>query len=234
MDVFEFLKFAPKIALFILPLAIAFLSWVVFKFFKSQKKKEEQPRLAVSPLAPAESSTHSSSSSTPPPASAHQRPLLLILTTLFFLLSLPLAILLVKQKQEKQDIRMKAAENQEPTPTIPTLTPQCSRIKIYDQNWEEIAYENLSQLLPEQTIRISVRGEGEKDFDKGRIRINNIGWVPENETIDQKPDSPGEFYIECQVEIMGEKAIICGISADLENEFKIEGEVHDAVTNEWR
>ena len=224
MDVFEFLKFAPKIALFILPLAIVFLSWVVFKFFKSQKKKEEQPRLAVSPLAPAETSTPPSSSSTPPPAPAHQGPLLLILTTLFLLLSLPLAILLVKQKQEKQDIRMKAAP----------LTPQCSRIKIYDQNWDEIAYENLSQLLPEQTIRISVRGEGEKDFDKGRIRINNIGWMPENETIDQKPDSPGEFYIECQVEIMGEKAIICGISADLENEFKIEGEIHDAVTNEWR
>lgn len=138
---------------------------------------------------------------------------------------------------------MRAEEVLSPTPTPPSLseeptpTPlisQCERIKVYDQDWVEISYENLSQLSPEQMIKITVREEEDGNFDKGRIRINNIGWGPEDETTNQKPESPGEFYIECEIGMVDGKATACGISVTLEDEFKIEGEVHDAITNEWR
>lgn len=362
MNVFEFLKFAPKIALVILPLALTLLVFAILSLFKKQKKGGQAVPDASSPLSP-----------TPPPKTSpsSRRSILMILTILFLLLSLPLALLLVNQKQE---IRMKAEVPEEtllpetnhpscggldgsdfakpgdivsltaqpsgdnldsvefwliseanieqygsycPTdqwaPDVWTMIdrdidgndgwsakwnstnypedryfisvnvnslygeekwwctgnpegpcnqdpqgkscPDCSkwitlttseeatptstpsgelRIKIYDQNWIEIAYENLSQLTPEQTIKISVQGKEAGNFDKGRIRINNSEWTLENETTDHKPDSPGEFYVECQVDKTEGRATLCGIEATLEDEFKIEGEVHDAVIGEWR
>lgn len=130
-----------------------------------------------------------------------------------------------------------------PTPTAPpdeitpTPTPvasQCQRIKIYDQSWIEISYEALSQLLPGTTVRITVKGEESGTFDKGRIRINSMAWTSENETTNQKPDSPGEFYLECLIGETQGKATLCGTGATEDDQFKIEAEVHDVIQDEWR
>lgn len=227
MDFLESLKFAPKVAVFLLPPALALLAFAFFRLLKKQKKEEPEP--IVFPLA--------EEGAPPPPRKGRPQNFLLILTTFLLLTSLPMAVFLVKQRQE---IRMRAEEVVlHPTPTPEELTPtppipQCKRIKIYDQEWVEIPYDRLSSLVPEQVIKITVCGEREGNFDKGRIRINRMEWTSENETTEQKPDSPGEFFIECEVGVTDEKATICGIGASPEDEFKIEGEVHDAITKEWR
>lgn len=242
MNVFEFLKFAPKAALFLLPLVLAILTFAIFSRFKKQKKEAVQSD--VHSLTPTEDSFLPSFA----PPSPSRSSALLILTSLLLVLSLPLTLLLLKQQKEMK-IKMRAEENTKsaPSPTLlseePTfvskestsafLTPQCERIRIYDEDWIKIPHHQLSSLPLEAMIRIAVREEKEGNFDKGRIRVNNIEWTSENETTDQKPDSPGEFYIECQVDKAGDKSTICGIIATLKDEFKIEGEVHDAVTNEW-
>jgi len=240
MNVFEFLKFAPKAALFLLPLVLAILTFAIFSRFKKQKKEAVQSD--VHSLTPTEDSSLPSFA----PSSPSRSSALLILTSLLLVLSLPLTLLLLKQQKE---IRMKAEENTESTPS-PTLlseeptfaskestsafsTSQCERIRIYNEDWIEIPHDQLSSLPLGAMIRIAVREEKKGNFDKGRIRVNNIEWTAENETADQKPDSPSEFYIECQVDRAGDKSTICGIIATLKDEFKIEGEVHDAITNEW-
>lgn len=237
MNIFQIFKFLPKTALFVFPIALAFFTFAVFSFFKKRKTGEkETPRSDVS-LADAFKET-------PPPKKKNLENLLLILTILLLLLSLPLALLLVSQGKA---IRMKAEVSDEITPTpteelsptppeelSPTLTPsQCDNIKVYDENWLEIEKDELPNLQVGQIIRLAVSGDP-TIFDKGRIRINTMTWSPENETSSTKPDREGEFYIECQVDVVSQKATICGISANLDDTFKIEAELHDKNADQWR
>lgn len=230
MSIFEFLKFLPKAALLFLPITLLFFGFAIFSLFKkgSQKEKKEEE---TEPMV----SLRESFEPTPPPKKKRAENLLLILTIILLILSLPLAMLLVEQKQE---IRMKAEVGDEITPT-PTeaVTPippsQCDKIKIYYDNWEEVVLGELPKLQAGQTLRIAVKGDPDT-FDKGRIRINSMEWKPENETSEQNQYSPGEFYIECEVGTAGEKATICGISTTAEDVFKIEAELHDKKTGQWR
>jgi len=233
MDIFSFLKFIPKAALFLFPLALGFLIFAFLNLFK-RRKKETQSEPTASPLAVAEGLPAQPTGSKP--ARSHF-PWLTILAIVFLLLSLPLAIILVKQHNE---ITMRAEEKKlTPTPNFPskeltpTLMPQCQRIKIYDQDWKEISYQELSQLSLGQLVKIVVKSDREGEFDKGRIRINNLEWTGQNETFNQKPDSVNEFYLECEIGMINGKATLCGVEATLANEFRIEGEVHGAINNEW-
>lgn len=106
------------------------------------------------------------------------------------------------------------------TPTLPltptsTLTPtpvlSCEKIKIYDNSWKIISQESLPNLKPGDKIFIAVLGGG--NFDKARIRINAMDWLPENET--DKKNTNAEFYLEY---------IIPGGAT----KFKIEAELHTA------
>ena len=235
MDVFSFLKFIPKPALLILPLATGFLAFVIFTILKKSKKTAE-PKDGIQPTT----ALADASKETPPAKKSSFQNLLLILTILLLVLSLPLAILLVKQKK---DIRMKAAENEvenlaptsSPNEIITSSTQQCDNIQIYqgDENWLPIEQEGLSNLQVGEIIRIAVKGDLDT-FDKGRIRINSMEWTSENETTTQKPDSLGEFYIECEVGIAEEKATICGINANPDESFKFEAELHDKNNGQWR
>jgi len=105
-----------------------------------------------------------------------------------------------------------------PTPSViltPTLTPtstpppSCKMIKIYDSSGKIIPKEDLTALKPGDKIMIAVSGGGE--FDKARVRINSMDWLPENET--DKKNANGEFYIEY--------TIPAGVT-----KFKIEAELH--------
>ena len=234
MDVFSFLKFIPKPALLILPIATGFLVFVIFTIF-NRSKKTAAPKDKVQPATVLADAFKEA----PPTKKNSSQNLLLIITILFLVLSLPLAILLVKQKKE---IRMKAAENEVESPT-PTSSPneiatssthQCDNIQIYqgNENWPPIEQEELSNLQIGEIIRIAVKGDP-NTFDKGRIRINSMEWTSESETTTQKPDSPGEFYIECEVGITEEKATICGINASFSESFKIEAELHDKNNDQW-
>lgn len=255
MNIFEIFKFLPKPAVFVLPVALAFFTFAFFSFFKkgTSKKKgvaKENVSLAAAFKEP------------PPPKKKNFENLLLILTILLLLLSLPLALLLVSKKQEirmkaevSDEITPTPTEELSPTPEelSPSPTPwsdeisptpseglsptpslsQCDNIKIYDEDWLEIERDELPNLKAGQTIRITVSGDP-AIFDKGRIRINTMTWSSENETSSTKPDSPGEFYIECQVEVVSKKATVCGISANLDDTFKIEAELHDKNADQWR
>lgn len=236
MAIFEFLKFIPKPAIFFLLLTSVFFVFGIFSLFK-RKLKLKQERPAAPPLTTTE--TPSS------PKKNNLGNLLLILTIIFLLLSFPLALVLVEQRQE---IGMKAKTSEEqsiasttkeviPTPTwVANVTPtsRCNDIKAYkgDTWWTQIEKEELPNLTTGETIRIAVKGDP-NTFDKGRIRINSMEWTPENETTSQKPNSAGEFYIECEVGIAQEKATICGISANPDDSFKIEAELHDKKTGQW-
>jgi len=115
----------------------------------------------------------------------------------------------------------------EPTPTgvpptstpVPTNTPaptyscECSGIKLYDQNWNEIQPINVTA---GQTIYISTFGQ--EDFptytiDKGRIKVNKTTWDVGDETRQTVPNHPNEFYITYTVPVSG-------------GNIKIEGEIH--------
>ncbi|PIS15198.1 hypothetical protein COT63_01240 [Candidatus Shapirobacteria bacterium CG09_land_8_20_14_0_10_38_17] len=107
-----------------------------------------------------------------------------------------------------------------PTSTpIPTNTPapsyscECSDIKLYNQNWDEIQPTNI---IAGQTIYIAVFGQ--EDFptytiDRGRIRINKTTWDADDETQMTVTNHPNEFYITYHIPTSG-------------GSFKIEGEVH--------
>lgn len=228
MNILEFLKFLPKPAIFLLSITLIFLAFAIFSFLKSRAKKE-----GIQPESPSLTPAETLSS----PKKTIPENLLLILTILLLLLSMPLAVLLVGQRQEISNRAKEQEERfQEPTPykeQVSPPSPFCGRIKIYDEEWAEIPYESLSHLSFEEIIRIAVQSEKEGEYDKGRIRINSMEWKPENEIASQKPDSPGEFYLECKVEVADGRTTICGIGATPEDEFKIEAEVHDAIADEW-
>lgn len=250
MDVFEFLKFVPWPVVFFLFVVTAVLGTLIFSFLKKRSKAgEEKPSGAVSPLASQEQVPLPET--TPLSKKVVSENFLLILTILLLISSVPLAIWLIKQRKEVGKTKTREDLSKISLSPAPTITPEtkmtpssnklpslsesvCKRIKIYDEAWVEIPYEELSQLSFGKTIRIAVKAGEEGKYDKGRIRINSMEWTPENETTSQKPDSPGEFYIECEVGTINEKATICGISATPKNEFKIEAEVHNTITNEWR
>ncbi|MFQ5722790.1 MAG: hypothetical protein ACE5GI_09900, partial [Candidatus Aminicenantales bacterium] len=133
------------------------------------------------------------------------------------------------------DIRMKAQEILSPTPSLsPPSDAGCQAIQIYlaDPEWTLVKKEALSQLSPGQTVRIAIQGDPVTS-DKARIRINQTPWTKENETTNQKPGSPGEFYIECQINTTGGKATLCGIEATEKDLFTIEGELHNQQTGQW-
>jgi len=125
-----------------------------------------------------------------------------------------------------------------PTPTVtltptPTPTPipyscECNAITLYDQNWTEI---QPTDIVAGQTIYIAVSGSSgypEYEFDKGRIRVNKLTWDNYDETTQQVPGHPNQFYITYLIPANG-------------GTFTIEGEIHLNATitdpegaNWWR
>lgn len=127
--------------------------------------------------------------------------------------------------------RMSALTEELPATFKPA--PPCQRIKIYDEQWQSILYANLSHLSLEQVIRIAVIGQEQEEYDKARIRINSMAWLPENETTKRKPDSPQEFYLECEAGMADGRTTLCGIAADDNDQFKIEAEIYNSATGQW-
>ncbi|MFA5827806.1 MAG: hypothetical protein WC841_00385 [Candidatus Shapirobacteria bacterium] len=105
-----------------------------------------------------------------------------------------------------------------PTPTAtpttgPTYSCNCTKIRLYDQDWSEISASSVSA---GQTIYISVQGWKDYpmyEFDKGRIRINKNSWSLSDQTSQLVPNHPDEFYITYKIPDSG-------------GSIKIEGEVH--------
>lgn len=87
-----------------------------------------------------------------------------------------------------------------PTPTQPpcvtqppSITAECSNVKAYDTNWNQLSQTQLGQLEAGTTIKFTVSGTASSgSFDKARFSVNSAGL---GETALKKPGSD-EFYID--------------------------------------
>lgn len=106
-----------------------------------------------------------------------------------------------------------------PTATATAGTaPQCTGIKIYDANFNEIPASDYSKLSPGTQIKIAVTGTTPAgSFDKARFFVNDP-VNPIGESPSTVPSNPAEYYIDYTVP--------SGVTS-----FTISGELHIAGSN---
>lgn len=78
------------------------------------------------------------------------------------------------------------------TPTTPPVVGQCRYVKVYDEAWTLIT--DFTKIAAGQKIFLTVAGS-DNNFDRGRFKINNGGFLPSDEGTVQT-NANNEFYIE--------------------------------------
>lgn len=104
-------------------------------------------------------------------------------------------------------------KNYTPSPKIEYLAS--TGIKIYNENWEEITDEAVSNLKEGDKIYIGLETINDPDIDKARLRVNRNTWLPTDETSNFLPDK----------KIFYKEYIIATGSTTL----KIDGQLHSKV-----
>jgi hypothetical protein len=79
-----------------------------------------------------------------------------------------------------------------PSPTPSQISAQCSEVKAYDTNWNQLSSGQLSQLQSGDVIHLTVSGSASSGaFDKARFEVNGTS-IGEST---QKKSGTDEFYI---------------------------------------
>jgi type II secretory pathway component PulC len=209
----EFLISINKISLIIFFITLGVLVYE-YRLLKKEKKREKQPKI------PQFNDTFASSFQKSEKVMVFEEKqekftrhssklfILLIVVTLFF------AVITLIGFFSKEGSEVSRPQNPQPTSIVEEKIVTSDGIEIFDENFNSIKENELSELSPEKKLIFGIKTITGADIDKARIRVNKNFWEIGDET-NKFNEKNQVFYIEYQL-------------ATDEVKIKIEAQLHSA------